>query len=404
MNTISLKDTLFAITEKHPETIDLFVSRGFDGMDDYAQRSGYGRVITLEMALDMKKIHKELFLELLEEAVDRKSSLRRNGDALTVTGLLPCPVRIPLQESFDRFVSGYQERSSLTIDAELKAASSGTGWVEDHLAGAESIDDLPDCFISAGFDLFFDRALIGRFRDEHQFADLVSWKTENPAFAGRNLVDPEGAYSVISAVPAIFLVNVNELGDRPVPGSWEELLNGDYDHSVSLPVGDFDLFNAILLTLRERYGDEALVKLGRVMLQGMHPSQMVKSERMKSNRPAVTIMPWFFTKTVREGGAMKTVWPSDGAVLSPIFMLTKKNKTEQLQPVADFFSSREVGEILAHQGLFPSLHPEVENTLPDPSPFMWLGWDYIRSHDLSAEIKSCEEIFNNAHVPLQEGV
>jgi hypothetical protein len=44
----------------------------------------------------------------------------------------------------------------------------------------------------------------------------------------------------------------------------------------------------------------------------MHPSEMVKSH-MKRERPAITIMPYFFTWMVREGSPMELVWPKDGA-------------------------------------------------------------------------------------------
>ncbi|PID44813.1 MAG: hypothetical protein CR981_01070 [Proteobacteria bacterium] len=181
-----------------------------------------------------------------------------------------------------------------------------------------------------------------------------------------------------------------------MPRSWEALLKPEWEESVSLPVGDFDLFNAILLNIDERYGEAGVKKLGRSMLQAMHPAQMIKSNRLKQKRPAITIMPYFFTKTAKEGGPMEAVWPEDGAIISPIFMLAKKARAKELQPIVDFFASKEVGETFSHQGLFPSLHPEVDNNLPDDAPMMWLGWDHVLNRDLSADIGRCEEQFNKA--------
>jgi ABC-type Fe3+ transport system substrate-binding protein len=405
MNYIDINDTIYAITEKYPETVDIFVARGFPQMAEYAQCAGYGKLVSLKTALEMRKINSELFVGLLNEAIGEHregadltlSGAQQNGqeESLTMTGLLPCPVRIPILEEFNSFSSSYRKQHNRAIDAELKAASVGTQWVEEHIGSSTSVESLPDIFISAGFDLFFDRQRIGRLREQNAFTDLLDWKGENSAFAGLDLKDPAGGYSIIAVVPAVFLVNTQELGDRPVPKSWDNLLNGDFSQSVSLPVGDFDLFNAILLTIRGRYGDRSVEELGRVMLQALHPSQMVKSDRMKNARPAVTIMPYFFTKTIREGGPMQAVWPEDGAIVSPIFMLTKRGKEEELKPVVDFFGSKKIGEVLAHQGLFPSLNPEVDNRLAEGTPFMWLGWDYIKSRDLSKEISASEEIFKH---------
>jgi ABC-type Fe3+ transport system substrate-binding protein len=77
-------------------------------------------------------------------------------------------------------------------------------------------------------------------------------------------------------------------------------------------------------------------------------------------------------------------------------MLTKKSKIDKLQPIIDFFASREVGEILAYKGLFPSIHPEVDNRIPRENRFMWLGWDYIYNHDIGELINTCDSIFNAA--------
>jgi len=40
-------------------------------------------------------------------------------------------------------------------------------------------------------------------------------------------------------------------------------------------------------------------------------------------------MPYFFTWMVREGSPMELVWPKDGAIISPIFMLTKKETKDK---------------------------------------------------------------------------
>ena len=161
-------------------------------------------------------------------------------------------------------------------------------------------------------------------------------------------------------------------------------------------MGDFDLFNGILLNIHRKYGDRGVAALGRNLLESLHPSQMVKSDRRKENKPVVTIMPYFFTKMVRPEGDMEAVWPEDGAIISPIFLLAKKEKRKRLQPVIDFFASPEVGTVLAHNGLFPTVHPDVDNRLADGAPFMWLGWDYIYSQDISGLIRHCESVFEQA--------
>lgn len=398
------KQTLYQITEEFPETIPLFVSSGFEQMRDDALRESFGNRIDLQTALNLKKIDEGSFLKKLNEIISaeedqedltlrQKQSNTKDTKALRLSGLLPCPVRIPLMEAFNGFLKKTEDTHALKVNASLQAASMGLDWLREELGDLSSADDLPDMFISAGFDMFFGDELFGQFKHRNIFKDLIPSGEINHDFDDLKLVDPKGNYSVISVVPAVFLVNTQELGDLPAPESWEDILKPEFKGRVSLPVSDFDLFNAILLNIQKIYGDEGVIKLGQSLSQSMHPAQMLKTEKAKTARPAVTIMPYFFTKMVKPGTVMQAVWPKDGAILSPIFMLSKAEKKKELQPLVDLFASKEIGDILSVQGLFPSLHPEVENPIPEQHPFMWLGWDYIYEQDIQNKIQYCMELF-----------
>ena len=131
------------------------------------------------------------------------------------------------------------------------------------------------------------------------------------------------------------------------------------------------------------------------MIQNLHPSQMIKSDRMKINKPTITIMPYFFTKMTKPGGELVPQWPEDGAIISPIFMLTKAEKEKELKDLTNLFASEKVGEILSHQGLFPSVHPNIDNRISKDKKYMWLGWDYIYGNDIESLIEKCEAIFQS---------
>ena len=56
----------------------------------------------------------------------------------------------------------------------------------------------------------------------------------------------------------------------------------EFKDSVSLPVKDLDLFNAIMLGMYKLYGMEGIKRLGKNLLEGMHPAQMVKGIKAKA--------------------------------------------------------------------------------------------------------------------------
>ena len=77
-------------------------------------------------------------------------------------------------------------------------------------------------------------------------------------------------------------------------------------------------------------------------------------------------------------------------------MLAKKSRQAELQPIGDFLAGKEIGEILAQRGLFPSLHTDVDNQLPAGTPWQWVGWDFIYSNDIPALIKHTTLLFETS--------
>jgi ABC-type Fe3+ transport system substrate-binding protein len=400
-----MKSTMYQIATAYEEAIDLLVSLGFDQMRDPNQRALFGKNISLEMALQMKEINANVFEKNLVDAIElniiNKESLGNSGilqkePSIKIEGLLPCPVKVPLLEGFEKWLDTTPKNYKDSIQYEFKAASMGVDWLIESIEASDTSDTISDLFISAGFDLFFDQHLIGQYKSEGIFEDISPVKKYNEDFDNENLSlkDPNNHYSMLAVVPAVFLINTEELNGRDLPKSWSDILKPEFENSVSLPIGDFDLFNAILLNIHKTYGVEGVGRLGKSLLNSMHPSEMVKSHTKTKQRPIVTIMPYFFTKMTKNGGPMVAVWPEDGAIISPIFMITKSGKKDQLQPIVDFMTSKEVGEILSHQGLFPCVHPEVNNNVPITNSYMWLGWDYINNVDMGPLIKSLGAIFH----------
>ena len=403
--------TLFDITEAHPETIDVFVANGYEHVGDETKRTTNGRMVTLAQAVTMKGKDLAAFTALLDNAVaaNRKTGdvtleqadpeseiFPREGD-IRVAGLLPCPVRIPLLEAFDKLSREITEESGKTVGMRLAAASVGADALDAGMRAIKESKDLPDVFLSAGFEAFFDQHNMARFKNAGVFTD-TSWEAHNAMMAPYDLKDPDGHYALLAVVPAVFLVDRTQLNEgEEVPRTWKEILGPRFEGRIAMPVGDFDLFNGILLTLWKEFGAEGVEAVGRNLLEGMHPSQAAGRFAPKGGKgPMVSVIPYFFSKMAQFNPDAEIVWPADGAVVSPIFMLVKDAACPETRKIADFFTSKEVGEILSHRGLFPSCHPDVENTVPDEAPLMWLGWDFIKQNDLGELIPRVNDIFLKA--------
>lgn len=397
----SLSDKIYDVTERHPELIDLLAANGFENLKNEAMRKTVGKSISVEAALKSKHFDIQVFEQKMVDVIEqnnpelstgladtRKENL--NGE-LKLAGVLPCPIRVQLLEKLDNWLSNQDTE----VDYQLQAASMGLDWIREQMSGGA--DALADIYLSAGFSLFFDRSVMGEHLKNGVFTDLTGAKRFNPCFDNDSidLKDPKRQYTIIGVVPAVFMVNTELLGDRPFPESWADLLKPEFEDTVALPMQDLDLFNAVLLSIYKEYGADGLRKLGKSLLLSMHPAQMVKTgaKRQQSNAPVITVMPYFFTKMTRENSPMRPVWPKDGAIISPIFLITKAASREKSQPLVDFLFSREMGDILSASGKFPSTHPEVDNGLSKDQTFMWPGWDFINNNDIGALLKETEAIF-----------
>jgi len=252
---LDVNNTLYKITENYPEVISVLVNKGFSQLGDPAKRKLFGKQISLKQAAQLKNLSLDKLVELMENEIGKKDS-RDNSKKIKVSASLPCPVKIPLTEEIEKTES----ELDYPLELDLKSASQGLEWLKNSFADIEDADGLSDIFISAGFDLFFDKDLMDRFRRKNVFKDETGIDELNKDFSekGIDLLDPEGDYSVLSIVPAVFLVNKEELKGREIPRSWEEIMSEKFAGSVSLPVSDFDLFNAILLNIYKKYGKECV--------------------------------------------------------------------------------------------------------------------------------------------------
>lgn len=405
-NYFSVKDKLYDIVEKNPRALDFLINNGFEQFRDKKLLDTMGKKIDFSTALKMKKMNVEVFearllafLEGESTSVDtslvdtaRPINLTKKKADINIEGVLPCPIRIPLLEGFQSWLRENKSKFDYSIGYDLQSANLGLDWIKDKVKTG-NIDEVPDLLMSAGFDLFFDRGLMGQFADD----DFESVTNEfNSDFCNEyiDLRDPKRKYLITGVVPAVFLVNKDQLKGRKIPKTWSDILSPEFEDSVAIPMGDLDLFNAILVSIYKEYGIEGIKNLARSYMKSLHPSQMVKGKSVSDeNKPVVSIIPYFFTQMLQDD-RQEAVWPSDGAIISPIFMMAKKKNIDRVQLVLEFFMSQEVGRIFSANGKFPSTNKGVDNGLLDDQKFKWLGWDFIHNTDIGNLLNELENKFN----------
>lgn len=395
----SLSDKIYDITEKYPILIKWLAENGFTDIKNDNLRQTIGRLISMEDALNSKKLSVETFEKNMLAVLDADENTvntnkrRLKDNNIRIDGVLPCPIRVQILEKLEEWGKNQKQ----TIEYELPAASMGVDWLREKI-NKSSFDELADVYISAGFSLLFDRNSLGKYIDNNTYSNLTTETKLNHAFTtdDANLYDPHRQYAIIGAIPAVFVVNTSILKDD-IPRSWEELLDNKYANKIALPMQDMDLFNAVLLNIYQRFGKDGIIRLGKNFSASLHPAQAIKTGKRKNTQaPPIAIMPYFFTKMLDKNTTMQAIWPKEGAIISPIFLVAKNSAQKKVQHVVDFLFSKELGELFCMEGKFPSTHPEVDNKLSPQQKFLWPGWQFIHRHDISKLLTPLRSIFDQA--------
>jgi ABC-type Fe3+ transport system substrate-binding protein len=392
--------TIREAIDRHPETIQVFAANGLEMFTAEDVRATFGAAIRVRTALKAAGINVDLFNRLLEDVVSsagsRADSLPPGPGNLNLFALLPCPLKVPLEEAFDGFLATLPavQRAGLTFCIEGNANTQID--YADYADHFETLADMPDIIITPGFNSFFHPHFVERFIRTGRFASISTFAGDRH-LAAMGITDPDGHYSMLAMNLLVLVVDHTRLGERSVPQTWSDLLKPEYAGSIAIRGNrDGTFCETLLLALFKDFGADGLARLGHNVAWGWHPSQMVKAAGSgRVNTPAISVMPLFFANTISKRDHVSIVWPGDGALVSPVTMLVKADKHEELRDLIAFLSGPEVAGICSGAA-FPALHPEVDNRLPDNATFKWIGWEYVKNHDLKTLIASTNAAFVRA--------
>lgn len=390
----------------YPETYSIFNENGFENFTYEELTDVIGPFLRLKTALKTRKINNELFIKLLQEKVDEGDNITQvdsvEADNLNLLALLPCPLKVPLEEAFNKFLkkSGIKEKHKLKYLIESNANNQLS--YNKYVSQFESIDDIPDIVISSGVNCFYSKSFVKKFIDKDLFVDVAAADyISNKSLEGVGIKDPGGNYTIFSMNILVMVADLTKIGELPLPETWGDLLVPEYNKKVVIRGQKNNFCETTLLAVYKEYGYEGIKNLGRSVMAGWHPAQMVKMAGTgREDAPAISVMPYFYTRTIKNKDKVKVIWPKDGAIISPVTMLVKKSKYNQLKEIAEFFTGTEAGRICAG-AYFPALNPEVDNKIPEDAAFNWIGWDFIKSKDMSALVDDLNRIFLEGFVQTE---
>ena len=303
--------------------------------------------------------------------------------------LMPCGMATPFNQAIRRFLDSAPDHIA-SIATMLEGNVNHETSYYPAIVEAKNEGALPDILIASDVNDIFHRPFQERFLQDDTFVEYLP-HGRNAFLDSQGFFDPHHRVTMLSANLLVIVADLRRLGNRPLPKSWQDLLDPIYQDSIALR-GDGKFFcNAVLLPLYKHLGASAITRMSHNVCAGLHPAQMAKmAGNGKDDGPALFVMPFFFYDKIVDKSQVAMIWPTEGAIPSPVFMLLKQSHRHQYQPLVDFLVSQELGDLFASRG-FPFCHPASHAELPSPKLF-WVGWDYLNTADVGADKDTIQNI------------
>lgn len=384
------------IIHRYPETASVFISNGMDALVSEEGLRVLAPFLTLGTALRSRFMNTDQFIQMLGKAAAKTVPIEAPGldsmegqKDLTLLGLMPCGLKMPFSRAFTGFMSDLTRKDGPPVKYAVEGNVNQELSYYPYVDTIKHEDELPDIIVSADFNAFFGHRFYNRFVAGGQFTGYGQFEPGEP-FKTAGIMDPKGEYDIICVNPLVLVANLDQTKGRALPETWPDILDPDWKNSVTIRGGDGFFCHAVLLPIFQQFGESGLVNLAGNLARGLHPAQMVN--RIDKNMyGALYVMPEFFAQRIRHKERIKIIWPKDGALASPVTLQVKPSRKKELKPVLDYLTGGELARALAG-ARFPVPHADVRAEV-QTRPLRWLGWDYLRKHDLTDLNRQIDEIF-----------
>lgn len=380
-------ENLQTIAREYPQILTEFEKHGLGNYFIPEVIAKIGSFTQLTTILNSSGIDSHLFITSLNQIIEAGSaslSIDTNGlSPLHFLAMLPCGLRNPFKEFLEAHIQSQPNYySGLNYLAEGNVNHEMSFYPK--LEQIVSEDELPDIIIASDVNNFFHRSFVERFINKGIFETFMPY-SPNRYFNDIGFCDPLNHYTMLTANMLVMVLDKARLGSRSIPSKWSDILSEDFSNDIIMR-GEDDFFcNAVLLPFFRDYGMTGIEAMAHNVKSGKHPSVMVKLAGSGRDEAAtIYIMPYFFANKI-QNKQVEIVWPQDGAIASPVFMMVKKEAKEKHSNLLQFIMSESMGRMLAGR-FFPSMHPDVDNK-NFPSAVKWLGWDFLTQNDL-AQVKN----------------
>ena len=307
---------------------------------------------------------------------EAENGLKRSLDYL---GYAPCPIRADIRRRLHRRFEAERLRTGLEPKWFMPTGCADPDPYEE-IWGSDDEAGMPALISEGGIADILRPAFVRRWVDTGVYGPLPSTPKLRAEFEEAGMRDPAGVYHIYGVFSQVILVDLKRLGDRPLPSTWADLLDPVYRKDVIIGGEEGDISDVVLFNFHKEFGEPGLEALGRNVRDFWNSAQMARTAGTENPKgAALYVVPWFFASGNPHKERTRIVWPADGVLSMPLFLIGKPQSTPAARLAFDFFTGPECAAFMAQVHFPPSLDFGA-STPALPGKLKWLGWDYLRGH------------------------
>lgn len=264
--------------------------------------------------------------------------------------------------------------------------------INSNIENAQSFDKFPDMLIRSDYNGLFNKKI-----KEGLNLDIFKNVIEKDVFKNNSsfnydFSNEEKDITLLGAKPWVIVVDHSVDSNIEPPMHWSDLLNIKYENKIGIQGKKNKFCGTLILHMHKEYGIHGIEALANNIKNVWHFTDIIKSlgKGIVSAAP-INIMPLANAMMIVNRKPIEIIWPKEGALATPIYMLVKKEKVEELKDYIKYIIGEDFEKLL-NKNHFYSIYNKL-----DDKKLKWLGWQYINDINLPFEQHKeyLNEVFRN---------
>lgn len=293
----------------------------------------------------------------------------------SIVGMVSFLFTMTLEEEFRKI------KTSINSDEIIKfPRNEEKKLINTNIQNLYNFDEFPDMLIRSDYDGLFNKKIKeGLNLDIFQNVMEENILKNNNSFSFE-FNNEKKDITLLGAKQWVIVVDRSVDSNIQSPKHWSDLLNIKYENKIGIQ-GKKDKFcGTLLLHIHKEYGVNGIKALANNIKNVWHFTDIIKSLG-KGNVSAapINIMPLTNAMMIVNKEPIEIIWPEEGALATPIYMIVKREKVEELKDYIKYIIGEEFDKLLI-KNHFYSVHNKLDN-----KKLKWLGWQYINNINLSLD-------------------